>query len=172
MSASEEQQGSTLQYWEYVIESTVSVLQSMCDATVTPCPAKSGTRSIDEDAIAAVISLVGDIEWSIWAEFPRRTAIGVARAFAGVEVPFDSDEMGDATGELLNMIGGDVKTKLSRHGLMTKLSLPGVIRGRKLCILAQSDQPSEQGRLKMRWGEMWLGVAAGLRVGEAREVGR
>ncbi len=172
MSPSEEHQDATLQHWEYVIEASVSVLQSMCDAAVTPCNAKSGGRSPDEDAVAAVISLVGDLEWSLWLEFPRQTAMGVARAFAGIEVPFESDEMGDATGELLNMIAGDVKTKLSRHGLMTTLSLPSVIRGRQLCILAQSDQPSEQSRLKLRWGEAWLGVATGLRVGDVREVGR
>jgi len=44
-------------------------------------------------------------------------------------VPFESSDMGDAIGELANVIAGSVKARLDQRGAKANISLPTVLRG-------------------------------------------
>lgn len=83
--------------------------------------------------MGAYISLVGDtesIELGVVADHAgcQRLA-GVMLGLEEEDGPIPESELGDAMGELLNMIAGTVKTQLREHGLSVRLGLPMFCRG-------------------------------------------
>lgn len=90
------------------------------------------------DGVIGIISFVGTIPWSMIASFPHETAIQMMCKFAGFEIPFESADMVDATGELVNVVAGPIIAKLVATGLDAKMSLPTVARGRGVEILLPS----------------------------------
>ena len=47
-----------------------------------------------------MISVLGDVDWAVFLGLPKATAEAVTEKFAGFAIPFDSNGMGDAVGEL------------------------------------------------------------------------
>ena len=80
------------------------------------------------EAAVGVLSLVGHPEWTVFLALPSGTAEDLVRRFAGFEVPFDSPDMDDATGEFANIFCGQLKAVLDQQGLVVELSLPTVLR--------------------------------------------
>jgi chemotaxis protein CheX len=151
-------------------EAVTHVFRTVCDAEVTA----SGAFAPDlvaGGAVAAVIALVGDVEWSLLSGLPRRTACAAAERFAGEPIPFDSDDMGDAIGALTNMIAGNIKTRLGRENLTVRLSLPSVISGANLQILSQREMPSPIQRHTSPLGDLWTEMVAGVESGRTRAAG-
>jgi len=134
----------------------------MCGLEVEPQGDGSEADISGDGAVVAVISLVGDVEWSIHLGLPRDTAIGVTSQFFGFEIPFDSDDMGDAVGELANIIAGDVKAKLDTRGLKVELSLPSVVRGEHMELLSPRSLPTQTTVYTSPCGSMWTAVVAGI----------
>jgi chemotaxis protein CheX len=95
---------------------------SILDKTVTDC--RSWTK------IVGIISFVGDLTWSIVLVLPEFTAEDMSKRFAGFEVPFDSEDMGDVVGEMVNIIAGMVCGNLEKDCIKAQLSLPTVARGK------------------------------------------
>lgn len=95
---------------------------SSADFTVTDC--RSCTK------IVGIISFVGDLTWSIVLVLPEFTAEDVSKRFAGFDVPFDSEDMGDIVGEMTNIIAGMVCGYLEKDCIKAQLSLPTVARGK------------------------------------------
>ena len=118
-----------------------------------------------DGVIIAVISLVGGVEWSLFLGLPRSTAEAVAAKFAGFEIPFDSADMGDAVGELANILAGQVKTNLDRVGVQADISLPSVMRAQSLSVLIQSNTASRKTCFDSPLGKLWTGVTAGQNAG-------
>ena len=159
-----------LKHTPVAAEAVARVFQTICDTAVRA----HGTFAPDlvaNGAIAGVIALMGDVEWSLWLGMPRATACAAAERFAGAPIPFDSDEMGDAIGELTNMIAGDIKTRLSRQNLTVQLSLPCVVSGENLRILSRREMPSVTQRYTSPLGDLWTEVVAGVEVGRLRMAG-
>ncbi len=95
-------------------------------------PQERPTEEIDTDVphVAGIISFVGDEKWSLCWMLPQPTAERMAAQFmGGMEVPFDSEDMADIAGELVNILAGEVVAQLDRHGMPAQMSLPTVARG-------------------------------------------
>ena len=90
------------------------------------------------NGVIGIISFVGTVPWSMIAAFPRETAIQMMHKFAGFEIPFESADMVDATGELVNVVAGPIIGQLVAVGLEAKMSLPTVARGQGIEILLPS----------------------------------
>lgn len=88
--------------------------------------------------VIGIISFVGTIPWSMIAAFPHATAVQMMHKFAGFDIPFESADMVDATGELVNVVAGPIIGKLVAVGLEAKMSLPTVARGQAIEILLPS----------------------------------
>ncbi|NIA31144.1 MAG: hypothetical protein GWP06_14695 [Actinobacteria bacterium] len=110
-------------------------------------------------SIIGIISFVGDLAWSFMLGLPRETASFVAKDFAGFEVNFDSEDMGDTVGELANIIAGDIVARLDALGVKAALSLPMVVRGKKLEMLTDSFA-STQLDFSASYGTFWVTIAA------------
>ncbi len=106
-----------------------------------PSLAPAGQRRHAGPCIAGIISFVGDVSWSFTWILTRATAPILARRFAGFEIPFDSPDMGDVAGELVNVFGGKILAELEKKSIKAQLSLPTVARGGSLRFVPE-DGPS------------------------------
>ena len=79
--------------------------------------------------IDGIISFVGDLTWSLILVFPHESAEAMAKKFAGFDIPFDSEDMGDVVGELTNVLAGVLCGNLENQGVKSQMSLPTVTRG-------------------------------------------
>ncbi len=136
---------------EEALGATCGIKMQRCEAPETG----------DTPLILSVIALVGDIEWSIFLGLPRPAATGLVGKFFGFEIPFEAPDMGDAVGELANILGGKCKSLLDARGIKAELSLPSVVRAENVQVLKQSSAASSRVCYHSDVGELWVGVAAG-----------
>lgn len=108
------------------------------------------------EAVVGIISLVGVESWSIMVGLPRGTASVMAEKFAGFEIPFESEDMGDAVGELTNILAGDVCARFDEEGIKTDLSLPTITRGSDLELLSPRKQSSTSLEFALPEGRFWI----------------
>jgi CheY-specific phosphatase CheX len=94
------------------------------------------------DGIVGIISFVGDYSWSLMLGLPRETAIGMSTIFTGMEIPYESDDMGDVAGELANILAGDISARLDANGVVAQLGIPTIIRGSDVRLLAGGKNTS------------------------------
>ncbi|MCD9184942.1 MAG: chemotaxis protein CheX [Pyrinomonadaceae bacterium] len=79
--------------------------------------------------IDGIISFVGDLTWSLIMVLPHDSAEMMAKKFAGFDIPFESEDMGDVVGELTNVLAGVLCGNLEDAGIRSQMSLPTVTRG-------------------------------------------
>lgn len=79
--------------------------------------------------IDGIISFVGDLTWSMILVMPHDSAELMAKKFAGFDIPYDSEDMGDVVGELTNVLAGVLCGALEGAGVHSQMSLPTVTRG-------------------------------------------
>lgn len=111
------------------------------------------------EGVVGCISLVGDVDWSLVLSIPRATAPALAGNFAGFEIPFDSPDMGDAVGEMANLVAGEVKVQLDGIGLSAEISLPQVFRGEIIEVLQLPHLPSKLLTFECSCGPLWVAIA-------------
>jgi chemotaxis protein CheX len=115
--------------------------------------------------IFGMISLAGSAVCSLVLELPCPTAAGLALAFAGYAIDFESADMGDVVGELANILAGDFVARLSEARITATLSIPVVARGPEVEILLPSELPSLRLAFKTPVGIFWIKVATASRSG-------
>jgi CheY-specific phosphatase CheX len=76
-----------------VKEATMATFEMICGTELTHSYESNENTSCE--GIASIISLVGDVSWSLLLCLPRDTACGLSQRFTGFEIPFDSADMGD-----------------------------------------------------------------------------
>ena len=148
-----------------VFDAVLETFRTACSAGLTVVqPTPAGPAA----GIIASISLIGDVAWLISMGLPKDTTVGVVKQFAGFEVPFDSDEMGDAVGELANILAGLTKANLDRMGLRADLSLPSITRGSKIKLLHIHEAPAARRHFSSPFGQLWVEVCDGSGVATRR----
>jgi len=149
---------SVMQHRECVGEAAEEILHTACGLELQPLA--DGQDLGDDGVMIAVIALVGEVDWSVFLGLPRGTATALAAKFAGFEIPFDSDDMGDAVGELTNILAGEVKRRLAAKGVTAMISLPSVIRAESLRVLVQRGTDVTKACFASEVGALWTGVAS------------
>jgi CheY-specific phosphatase CheX len=146
-------------------------LASACGIQAQDQPNPDQALEPDANSIVAVIALMGDVEWSLTLGLPAPTATALAQKFTGFAVPFDSGDMGDAIGELANVIAGTTKSKLDQRGTRANISLPTVLRGNVLETVNLRDMPTMRRQVQTSCGALWLALVDGNRIVAARLPG-
>ncbi|MDX9980372.1 MAG: chemotaxis protein CheX [Lentisphaeria bacterium] len=87
------------------------------------------TRTDPPEALTALIGLSGRLKGSVALGLPESTAVEMARRLMGMDDV--ADMVDDAMAEMVNIVGGGAKAKLSEKigGDPMQLSLPTMIRG-------------------------------------------
>lgn len=114
-----------------LVEETVRSVSDSFEK-ICGCPInvdESLTGGDDRVRIVGIISFVGDLMWSLALILPHDSAEKMAQKFAGFEIPFDSADMGDVVGELINVLAGVLCGNLEAAGVKSQMSLPTVARG-------------------------------------------
>ena len=140
--------------------------QAICDTIQATCGISIQLQEDDSDVAAheviiGIISLMGDAELAMFIGLPRGTAPGLVAKFAGFEVPFESPDMGDAVGEVANMLAGGMKNILDAKNIKVNISLPTVMRAENLQVLLQHGGPSAKMGFGSELGPLWVGISAG-----------
>ena len=94
-------------------------------------------QAVDEgDRIVGSVSFVGDVMGSVNVHVNNDFARSITAAMLESEVDAieDEEEIHDVIGELCNMIGGDLKSRLCDAGMPCKLSIPSIASGNNFII--------------------------------------
>jgi CheY-specific phosphatase CheX len=104
----------------------------------------SGPPTTDGPALLGIISFVGDEKWSLSLMLVDPVASTMVERFCGMALPFDSPDLGDAVGELVNVIAGEVVAQMEKRRLQARMSLPIVIRGQAMALVQERGTSVEQ----------------------------
>lgn len=96
---------------------------------------------------------------SLMLAIPRATALQLSEIFIGMEIPFESDDMGDLIGEISNILAGDVAANIEKIGFRGQSSLPTATRGSDLELFMPNKPPTEKMRFGGSLGEFWVNMA-------------
>lgn len=120
------------------IESTKNVFQTMLHMQVRAGKPKVESAIPSESCdVSGIIGMSGDVVGVTILRFPLQTAKAIVTRFVGMEMPEDSEDFGDAIGELVNMVTGGAKAKF--EGKAVSISCPSVIIGAHHKVQQMSD---------------------------------
>ncbi len=150
---------------ECVPQAMQETLAKACKIELTEEPENEALRN--GDMILGMISILGDVQWAVGLGFTPKTAQAVASRFACCDIASDSPDLGDAIGEIVNIVCGRTKSLLAERGLHTNISLPTVISasnfrrlihrpGKTAVALKHHNSPI---------GKLWTVVTVGLSGG-------
>ncbi len=117
-----------LKYEQIVITAIQEVIQSVFSET--PAIQKASSEAAEKgNQVIASIGLSGSLSSSLVVAASEKTACYLVAKMLGGDVKAQSQDMIDGIGEVANIIGGMVKTKLSGEMDTITLSLPTVVSG-------------------------------------------
>jgi len=123
------------------LESTLHVLK-----TIARIDAEKGKPYLKKDNIArgdvsGVIGLAGDMNGIISVTFTEKCILYIVTGMFGEEVKKLNEEIGDAVGEIANMISGQARQKLEALGTNLQAAIPSVVMGKDHTISHMTKQP-------------------------------
>jgi chemotaxis protein CheX len=122
---------------DYVRQSVCDTMSAICGSEIQPSAA--GCDEERFDGVCGIIPIAGDLVCSFVLRLPRQTATQLVATFTGCDIEYDSPDMGDAVGELANILAGDFIARLDAAGVSASLSIPMVARGHDIELLLPSE---------------------------------
>lgn len=114
----------------------------------------------NRQGIVGAIAFVHDLGWSLALILPSNSAESIARKFAGFEISFDSADMEDVAGELVNVLSGVLSGNLEDAGIASKISLPQVARGAISKLMMPDALISERLYFSSNEHDFWVEITA------------
>lgn len=117
-----------------IVRATVDVYKTMLNMKITPGEIKVEKVQSREAEVIASIGVAGFLSGSISMFMSHDLATSAVRNMLMMEPDeaVDKDELIDATGEIINMVGGSIKTGLFAKTPLFDISVPSVYVGREL----------------------------------------
>jgi CheY-specific phosphatase CheX len=143
---------------EGVGQAVEGTLASICGAA--PQRLADDAAGVPTADLIGLITFLGDVSWSFSLLLPEATAVSLIKTFVGMEIPIDSPDMGDAVGELVNVIAGDIVAKLDARRVKAKMSLPLVARGPDVKVYASTAAPAVRLAYRAAQGPFWVKLTA------------
>jgi chemotaxis protein CheX len=110
------------------------------------------------DRLTAAVHMAGDWSGAILLECDRRQACQFAGRFLSMDAPDSVDDVvRDVLGELVNMIGGNMKCVLTRG---IQLSMPSVVDGSDYSLRICGAEVRERLAFRCAEGSFWVTVLA------------
>ena len=119
-----------VQFINPFVNATIHVLKTMAQTDV-----KAGKPFLKKDKVArgdvsGLIGLTGEVSGTISVSFTEKSILAVVTRMFGEEVTSLNDEIGDAVGEISNMISGQARQALEEMGRPLQAAIPSVIMGK------------------------------------------
>ncbi|REL38707.1 hypothetical protein DYD21_01790 [Rhodohalobacter sp. SW132] len=143
---------------DLVKESVINTFTSICGDNPVYIP-DSGKSGPVNGVIGNIAVFNPDHTLSLMIVIPKDTAISLSEIFVGMELPFESDDMGDLVGEISNILAGDVAANVETVGFRGQSSLPTATRGSDLTLFMPNKPPTEEMKFSGSTGEFWVNMA-------------
>jgi chemotaxis protein CheX len=118
----------------FCANSTRSVFHTMLSMAVSAAEADP-SMELSGSKVVGCVGFAGDVIGNICVHVSKEFGRVMAAAMMGMEVDeIEDDEINDVIGEVSNMVGGDMKSKLCDAGFPCVLSIPNVTSGRDFKI--------------------------------------
>lgn len=134
-----------VEYINPFIESVCSVFSTMLNSEAKRRDVGVTGNGRQPQEMTALVGLSGAARGTVALSLPTNTALAMVNRLLGTDTRLSDENVSDGVAELVNMIAGGAKVKLSGDGKPIDLSLPTVIRGDGYAV----DYPS---------GVKWLDV--------------
>jgi len=123
------------------LDAAVNVLRTMAFTEV-----KAGKPYLKEGKeatgdVTGTIGFSGDATGSLSITFDEPCIVKIVSNMFGEEITQANEEVLDAVGELTNMISGDARSRLEKHGYAIRAGIPSVISGKGHIIKTFHDGP-------------------------------
>jgi len=143
-----------VEYINPFIESVFELFQTMLAAEVKRGEIGVSKGEGNPHDVMALIGLSGPARGTVSLAFPTATALTMVGQILGIEVTSVDETVSDGIAEIVNIVAGSAKAKLSQEGATPiDLSLPTVVRGDNY----QIDYPTQT---------VWLEVPFNSSLGE------
>ncbi|SMO67519.1 chemotaxis protein CheX [Gracilimonas mengyeensis] len=144
---------------EVVRESVINTFASICgEAPEFVDDPEVGSRPLN-GIIGNIAVFNPELTFSLMMALPKDTALKISDAFLGMELPFDSDDMGDLIGEIANILAGEVAANIEKVGFRGQSSLPTATRGSDLTLFMPNKPPTEKMLFNSPCGQFMLNMA-------------
>lgn len=152
----------TVAHADCAVQAMQEVIDQACGVELHP--------SNDTDAdygrrlVIGMVSLYGEVHWTLVLTFEECAAIEVATRLAGVPIDYESPDLGDAIGELTHMVAGHIKRTLINREINVQMALPTVISATEIRWLVQPTRKIglDQVHFDSSIGRMRIGVTVGM----------
>jgi chemotaxis protein CheX len=132
-----------------------SVFATMLSLEVSECAAP---WFANRDRLTAAVHMAGDWNGAVLLECDPRQACRFASLFLSMEPRETVDDVvRDVLGELVNMIGGNMKSVLMRG---IQLSMPSVVDGSDYCLRICGGKVRDRLAFQCAEGTFWVAVVA------------
>lgn len=123
-----------LEYINPFIESVYELFETMLG-----CPVERGNPNLVKknevtNDLVALIGLSGPVRGTVVLLFPKLTALKMVSRFVGEPCQAIDENVRDAVAELVNIVAGGAKARLSNGDPIIELSLPNVIEGKNCSV--------------------------------------
>ncbi len=119
-----------VQYINPFVSATVHVLKTMAQTEVTAGKPFLKTDKVARGDVTGLIGLTGDMSGTISVSFTEKSILAIVTRMFGEEATDVNDEIGDAVGEIANMISGQARQALEEMGRPLQAAIPSVIIGK------------------------------------------
>lgn len=140
---------------EKVQESVINTFGSIIGEELEYVPEANGDGPLN-GIVGNIAVFNSDHTLSLMLAIPKETALFFSEVFIGMELPFDSDDMGDLIGEISNILAGDVAANVEKVGFRGQSSLPTATRGSDLTLFMPSKPPTKKMKFVSNSCEFWL----------------
>ena len=153
----------SLPHVHHVPEAVREIFAEACKIELVTEPPNQELKTAD--IILVLLSVQGDVHWSVLLGFSSLVAAGAASRFAGYDLLPDHPDIGDAIGEIANIVGGRLKALLTAEGVEAVVSFPTVIEATGFQFLLQPKTSAYSVKFNSRVGEVWAVVIVGINAG-------
>lgn len=144
---------------DIVKESVINTFASICGETPAHIEIEDEAKEPLNGIIGNIAVFNPDLTFSLMIAIPRNTALNIAEMFIGMELPFESDDMGDLIGEIANILAGDVAANIEKIGFRGQSSLPTATRGSDLTLFMPNKPPTVKMKFDSNCGPFLLNMA-------------
>src|SRR5690554_355131 len=127
---------------EILKESVINTFGSICGDAPVFVEGEANQNEPLNGIIGNIAIFNPELTFSLLIAIPKETAAKISEAFIGVELAFDSEDMGDLVDELANILAGDVAANIEKVGFRGQSSLPTATRGSDLTLFMPNKPPT------------------------------
>ena len=126
---------NSLDIKEFITNAVSDVFDTMLSMEVESIAAGQ-TENYNGGRIVGTVSLAGKVLGNLNLHVGEEFAMQITAAMLGMELDEidGNEEIHDVIGEVCNMIGGDLKSRLCDSGLTCELSIPSITTGKEFNI--------------------------------------